>query len=153
MHSFRWSTDLAAARFRAALRLRCVSIHSVPATRDRWAWANARRQAAELFAQGYIASKSKHNLGTTVDLTIVDRATGTPLDMGVPWDTLAPTANTENATGVALAHRHLLREAMRKRGFRPYPKEWWHFEFPIAADPRDVPYGDDESDEAKTLLK
>ena len=39
-----------------------------------------------LFAQGYIASRSGHSRGSTVDVTLVDRATGKDVDMGSPFD-------------------------------------------------------------------
>ncbi|MGB0892578.1 MAG: M15 family metallopeptidase, partial [Flavobacteriaceae bacterium] len=38
----------------------------------------------ELFKRGYIASKSGHTRGSTVDLTIVNTKTGEELDMGSP---------------------------------------------------------------------
>jgi len=102
-------------------------------------WAR-RENKVDLFKQGYISSRSGHNHGHTVDLTIVDK-TGTPLDMGTPWDTLDTRANTENATGHALENRHLLQRAMRARGFHSYAKEWWHFTFTLeGTQPRDVPY-------------
>jgi D-alanyl-D-alanine dipeptidase len=114
------------------------------ASRAMLAWAKREGKVA-LFQQGYIASKSGHNHGHTIDLTLIESKTQTPLDMGVPWDTLDARANTENASGEALAHRHLLRDAMRARGFRPYAKEWWHFTFPVPnSEPRDVPYGSGE---------
>ena len=114
------------------------------ASRAMLEWAK-RENKVELFRQGYIASKSGHNHGHTVDLTLVDLKTSVALDMGTAWDTLDMRANTENASGAALANRHQLRDAMVKRGFRPYAKEWWHFTFPIAGtEPLDVPYGDQE---------
>jgi D-alanyl-D-alanine dipeptidase len=110
-------------------------------------WARRTNQL-QLFADGYIASKSGHNHGHTVDLTLYDLATGEPVDMGTPWDTLNVTANTENATGDALTHRHWLKDAMKARGFRPYSKEWWHFGYTMEdTAPRDVPYGACESPE------
>ncbi len=40
----------------------------------------------ELFKRGYIASRSGHTRGSTVDQTIVDLDTGEELDMGEPFD-------------------------------------------------------------------
>ena len=40
----------------------------------------------ELFQRGYIASKSSHSRGSTVDLTLLDMRTGKELDMGSPFD-------------------------------------------------------------------
>lgn len=111
------------------------------------AWGK-RTQQMELFQQGYIASKSGHNHGHTIDLTLVTLSTGQPLDMGTPWDTLTPAANTSNATGAALQNRMKLKGAMSKRGWINYPKEWWHFRFPMeGTTPRDVPYACFEPDE------
>jgi D-alanyl-D-alanine dipeptidase len=111
-------------------------------------WAK-RLGKTELFNQGYIALHSGHNHGNTIDLTLTNK-NGAPLDMGTPWDTLDARANTENAAGVALQNRHRLQRAMKARGFVPYAKEWWHFSFPIdGTEPRDVPYGANESPEGK----
>ena len=40
----------------------------------------------ELFKEGYIASRSSHSRGSTVDLTLLDMTTGKELDMGSPFD-------------------------------------------------------------------
>jgi zinc D-Ala-D-Ala dipeptidase len=82
-----------------------------------------------LFRDGYIASRSGHSRGSTVDLTLVRRATGVELDMGTPFDFFSPRAwPSDRSVGAqALANRALLAGAMRRGGFRPYAKEWWHF--------------------------
>ncbi|HEX5435689.1 MAG TPA: M15 family metallopeptidase [Gemmatimonadaceae bacterium] len=85
----------------------------------------------DLLRDGYIASHSRHNLGVTVDLTLVDRATGQQLDMGTPFDTFSPAAHTVNATGVAALNRQRLRAAMVAQGFVPYDEEWWHFTYDV----------------------
>ena len=82
-----------------------------------------------LFSNGYIAARSGHSRGSTVDLTLARRAGGKELDMGTPFDFFSPRSSPSD-TGVsaeAQANRALLAEAMRKRGFVPYNKEWWHF--------------------------
>ncbi len=113
------------------------------------AWAT-RTEQMHLFKNGYIARYSGHNHGHTVDLTIVDLKTGKPLDMGTPWDTLNTKSHTRNAKGKHLRNRLLLRKLMRRRGFRPYYKEWWHFGFRMRGTKRrDVPYGCFESDEGE----
>ncbi len=81
-----------------------------------------------LFRDGYIASRSGHSRGSTVDLTLA-RADGRELDMGTPFDFFSPRSSPADA-GVgppARANRALLAASMRRRGFRPYHKEWWHF--------------------------
>jgi D-alanyl-D-alanine dipeptidase len=94
----------------------------------RWAERSGRRS---LLKDGYIASRSRHNLGLAVDLTIVDRKTGASLDMGTPFDTFEESAHTANATGRALSHRRILVRAMESHGFRNYEKEWWHFSYNV----------------------
>ena len=81
----------------------------------------------QLFADGYISTRSGHSRGSTIDLTLVSDAS--ELDMGTPFDFLSPRSNTSNPTVSAQAHKNrmLLASAMSKRGFRPYAKEWWHF--------------------------
>ncbi|WP_298556681.1 M15 family metallopeptidase [uncultured Algibacter sp.] len=82
-----------------------------------------------LFKAGYIASRSGHSRGSTVDLTIIDGNTGKPLDMGSPYDFFGQESwvNFENITDKQKANRQLLQTFMLKFGFRNYPKEWWHF--------------------------
>ena len=84
---------------------------------------------ARLLAEGYIAHKSGHSRGSTVDLTVVDRRDGRPLDMGTPFDFFGAESAVGYAglTAAQRANRDLLQEAMRAHGFKPYPPEWWHF--------------------------
>jgi D-alanyl-D-alanine dipeptidase len=108
------------------------------------AWAKRTGQV-HLLDDGYVARRSGHNRGNTIDLTARVLATGAPLDMGTPWDTLSEASHTKNATGAALANRLKLKAAMEAEGFRNYWKEWWHYTFVEAGEPelphRDVPYG------------
>jgi D-alanyl-D-alanine dipeptidase len=82
-----------------------------------------------LFRDGYIATHSGHSRGSTVDLTLADRTSGKELDMGTPFDFFSPHSwPSDRSVGTAAqTNRALLAQAMRKRGFRPYDKEWWHF--------------------------
>lgn len=98
----------------------------VRATQGMVTWAE-RTGNVWMLDQGYVARQSGHNLGVTVDLTLVDLRTGEELDMGTPFDTFSPAAHTENATGQVLANRMRLVEAMRAEGFANYEKEWWHY--------------------------
>ncbi|MDD2466042.1 MAG: M15 family metallopeptidase [Desulfobulbus sp.] len=87
-----------------------------------------------LFKEDYIAAKSSHSRGSTVDLTITSIAAtlnDPDLDMGSGFDLFAPKSWPTNLeiTTEARAHRMLLQILMRKHGFEPYPKEWWHFTF------------------------
>ncbi len=82
-----------------------------------------------LFREGYIATRSGHSRGSTVDLTLVHLATGKEIDMGSPFD-LFDARSWPSHPGLpeaARRNRALLGEAMRKRGFRGHRKEWWHF--------------------------
>jgi len=82
-----------------------------------------------LFKAGYIASKSRHSSGSTVDLTIINLKTGQPLDMGTPYDFFGEESwiDYNQINTKQQAHRQLLQKVMLKHGFRNYPKEWWHF--------------------------
>jgi len=81
-----------------------------------------------LFRDGYIASHSGHSRGSTIDMTLA-RADGTELDMGTPFDFFSPRSWTADPTVTPEQHanRMLLVAAMRRRGFRNYDKEWWHY--------------------------
>ena len=84
---------------------------------------------ADLFEKGFIARRSGHSRGSTVDLTLLDEATGALVDMGGPFDFFGELSHP-GYTGVTAeqhANRMLLRDAMVKRGFRPLSTEWWHF--------------------------
>ncbi len=85
----------------------------------------------DLLTDGYIASRSRHNLGLAVDLTLIDLATGRELEMGTPFDTFSAAAHTANASGVAAANRQKLKTAMESEGFANYDQEWWHFSFNV----------------------
>ena len=83
----------------------------------------------ELFKEGYIASKSGHTRGSTIDLTIIDLETGKELDMGSPWDMFDPVSwvKSENISPEQQKNRNLLQKVMLENGFKNYPQEWWHF--------------------------
>jgi len=84
---------------------------------------------SQLFPMGYIAERSGHSRGSTVDLTIVNNKTNKELDMGTPYDFFGPESSTDfsNITDKQRSNRILLLEAMTKNGFKNYPKEWWHY--------------------------
>jgi zinc D-Ala-D-Ala dipeptidase len=87
-----------------------------------------------LFQDGYISSRSGHSRGSTLDLTLARTGDG-ELDMGTPFDFFSPLSSPAAPviSAEAKANRALLATAMRRRGFRPYSKEWWHFT--LAAEP------------------
>jgi len=90
-----------------------------------------RVNRTDLLRDGYIASRSRHNLGLAVDLTLIDRATGAELEMGTPFDTFSAAAHTANASGNAAVNRQRLKAAMENQGFVNYDQEWWHFSFDV----------------------
>ena len=90
-----------------------------------------RVRREDLLRDGYIAEKSRHNLGLAVDLTLVELASGKELRMGTAFDTFAPSAHTANATGVAAENRRRLKRAMEAEGFTNLPEEWWHFSYAV----------------------
>jgi D-alanyl-D-alanine dipeptidase len=94
----------------------------------KWAEQTGRR---DLLDEGYIARRSRHNLGLAVDLTLIDPQSQTVLDMGTPFDTFSETAHTANASGRVLRYRQILVRAMEAEGFKNYEKEWWHFSYDV----------------------
>jgi D-alanyl-D-alanine dipeptidase len=113
-----------------------------------------RTDKEKLFAREYLAKPSAHSRGSTVDLAIVPTAFSSApppnpsqslkactspkgerfedgtIDFGTGYDCLDVLANTSNARagGTALRNRQTLRSYMQGAGFRPYAREWWHFE-------------------------
>ncbi len=101
---------------------------------------------AELFERGYIARRSSHSRGSTVDLTLLElRADGTglPLDMGTPFDFFDERAHTDSPSvgPEPRRNRRHLRDAMERAGFVNFPKEWWHYT--LGDEPYPDTYGDD----------
>ena len=84
---------------------------------------------SDLFQLGFIASKSGHTRGSTVDLTIVDIKTNKELDMGSSYDFFGEKSHPyyKKITDKQTKNRMLLRSIMIKNGFIPYDNEWWHF--------------------------
>lgn len=88
-----------------------------------------RVHRSDLLKDGYIASRSRHNLGLAIDLTLMDLVTGQELEMGTPFDTFSAAAHTANAGGLAAVNRQKLKAAMEAEGFLNYDQEWWHYSF------------------------
>lgn len=83
----------------------------------------------DTFRLGYIASLSSHSRGSTIDLTLLDMATGREVDMGSPFD-LFDEVSHPSYTGITdeqYRMRMLLQQTMVRNGFVPYDCEWWHF--------------------------
>ncbi len=101
-----------------------------------------------LFPQEYICEKSGHTRGSTLDLTLFDMTAEKELDMGGTFDWFGPEShpdfcgnpdtgeytgdNSKSPKGRSITqeqfeHRMILRKAMLRHGFKPFPTEWWHF--------------------------
>ena len=105
---------------------------------------------ALLFEEGYIAARSGHSRGSTVDLTLVDMATGKEVDMGGVFDWFGLESHpdcggnpetmeyrpNDTITATQFQNRMILRATMLRHGFKPIDCEWWHFTL------KDEPYPD-----------
>ncbi len=127
---------------------------SDPARSEMKAEFYPRTDKASLFALGYLARRSPHSRGSTVDLGVIpialksapppslaqplkactspkgERFEDGTIDLGTGYDCLDVLASASSARvgAVARANRQMLRVAMQAAGFRPYAREWWHFE-------------------------
>jgi D-alanyl-D-alanine dipeptidase len=93
---------------------------------------------AEVFAKGYVAAKSGHSRGSTVDLTLYHLATGELAPMGGGYD-LMDARSHHGAAGITeaeAANRQHLHSIMTVCGFGSYVREWWHYTL------KDEPYPD-----------
>lgn len=83
----------------------------------------------DLFKAGYVAERSGHSRGSTLDLTLIDIASGQEVDMGSPWDFFGKRSwfIHDPLTAKQKSNRTFLRTVMQQSGFKPYDKEWWHF--------------------------
>jgi len=110
-----------------------------------------RVNKADVFALGYVAQRSGHSRGSTVDLTIIKRGhkvqpitekkrtlrdgytitmldDGT-VDMGSSFDLFDVASHFDNEL-IAQEYKHMrayLKNVMEKHGFVCYEDEWWHF--------------------------
>ena len=91
-----------------------------------------------LVPQEYIAEKSGHTRGSTIDLTLFDMKTEKEVDMGCTYDYFGLASHPSALPGASVgayqpineqqyANRMTLRSAMMAHGFKPYDCEWWHF--------------------------
>ncbi|MGZ0145935.1 D-Ala-D-Ala dipeptidase VanX [Kribbella sp. WER1] len=95
-------------------------------------------ERAEMFTQGYVATRSGHSRGSTVDLTLYHLGTGELARMGGDHD-LMDSISHHGATGINAGearNRETLASVMESAGFERYACEWWHYTL------RDEPYPD-----------
>ncbi|MFD8825271.1 M15 family metallopeptidase [Streptomyces sp. NPDC059605] len=114
-----------------------------------------RVDKTRLFADGYIAEKSGHSRGSTVDLTLVelpaaptppylpgqeqvpchapaaDRSPDNSVDMGTGFDCFDTLSHTDDprVRGKQRAHRQFLKKTLADVGFVNLAEEWWHYTF------------------------
>lgn len=84
----------------------------------------------ELFEKGFIASKSGHTRGSSIDLTLFDLKTGKEVNMGGVFDNFGDVSHsnyTEGLTEEQINNRKILRKIMCENGFKGINSEWWHF--------------------------
>jgi zinc D-Ala-D-Ala dipeptidase len=110
-----------------------------------------RADKRRAFVDGYIAHRSGHSRGSTVDITLVKlpakaqpewdgtlrsciarhrrRFRDNSIDMGTGYDCMDPRASTFHSAikGYRRANRLRLRRVLDRVGFEPYDREWWHF--------------------------
>jgi len=86
-------------------------------------------EKSRIIPEGYVAERSGHSRGSTVDLTIIDMLSGKELDMGTPFDFFGVRSHhgTDLITAEQANNRLILKNAMEQAGFKPYPEEWWHY--------------------------
>ncbi len=84
--------------------------------------------------ENYVTNPAKgggrHTRGTTVDLTIIDLATGKELDMGTGFDDFSKRAwrDCPELSAQVKKNRAILDAVMEKHGFKGIKAEWWHFD-------------------------
>jgi len=96
-------------------------------------------EKSRIIPEGYVAVKSGHSRGSTVDLTLFDMRTGKEVDMGGTFDYFGELSHPDykgKLTKTQIKNRQILRDAMLRHGFKPLEEEWWHFTL------KDEPYPD-----------
>lgn len=85
-------------------------------------------QKSDLVKGGYIATKSSHTRGSTVDLTIIKKD-GSYVDMGGTFDLFSEISHPDykKLTREQKKNRKILHDAMIKAGFEGIDSEWWHY--------------------------
>jgi D-alanyl-D-alanine dipeptidase len=83
----------------------------------------------EMFEKGYVAAKSGHSRGSTVDLTLYLLDTGELAPMGGDHDLMDPISHhgASGVTQLEASNRRHLCSLMEASGFRSYDCEWWHY--------------------------
>ncbi|AGA68969.1 D-Ala-D-Ala dipeptidase vanX [Desulfitobacterium dichloroeliminans LMG P-21439] len=84
---------------------------------------------AEIVEKGYVAAKSGHSRGSTIDLTLYHLADGSLVPMGGDFDLMDSVSHhgAKGVTEVETRNRQFLCSIMETGGFVPYDCEWWHY--------------------------
>jgi len=95
-------------------------------TGDKSFYPNLKK--SDLVKGGYIATKSSHTRGSTVDLTLI-KTDGSFVDMGGTFDLFSEISHPDykKLTRVQKKNRKILYNAMIRAGFEGIDSEWWHF--------------------------
>jgi D-alanyl-D-alanine dipeptidase len=83
---------------------------------------------SNLIKGNYIAEKSGHTRGSTVDLTLIKKD-GSFVDMGGTFDLFSEISHPDykKLTKEQKHNRKILHDAMIKAGFKGIDSEWWHY--------------------------
>ena len=83
----------------------------------------------DLFKLGYIAEKSGHSRGSTIDLTIINLSNKKELDMGTGFDFFGNQSHHDydKLTQEQKSNRLKLKNIMEKYSFKAFADEWWHY--------------------------
>ena len=83
---------------------------------------------SDLLKGNYVAEKSGHTRGSTIDLTII-KMDGSFVDMGGTFDLFSEISHPDykELTPEQIKNRKILRDAMTNAGFAGIDSEWWHF--------------------------
>ena len=86
----------------------------------------------QLFPLGYIAARSGHSRGGSIDLTLAD-PDGVPVDMGGDFDLMDDRSHLDftDLTPEQLQNRRTLLDGMLRFGFKSYVNEWWHYNLAV----------------------
>lgn len=87
-----------------------------------------RISKTDLIPLGYVAERSGHSRGGTIDLTLTSLS-GAPLDMGGDFDLMDERSHHgfPGCTAEQAKNRLLLKRLMEQAGFSSYSAEWWHY--------------------------
>lgn len=92
----------------------------------------------DMFERGYVAARSGHSRGSTIDVTLFHLDGGELAAMGGDHDLMDPISHhtAEAVTPVEAGNRRCLAYIMDASGFDSYEREWWHYTL------RDEPHPD-----------